>query len=89
MNYYTTIGKTAFCPYLKMTVSLTGKYQILGDTNKVKFSHAWCSIVENSHKPIWEQSESEKYLLCPCNGTCELVENFNDNINIKKYGLSF
>ncbi len=89
MPYYTTIGKVALCPYLQMTVSLTGKYRFIGDTNKVKLCHASCSIVENSYLSTWEQNEGEKYIKCPQNNSCELLENFNDGINPKKYGLSF
>ncbi len=89
MSYFTTIGKTVYCPYLQMEVSLTGKYRILGDTNKIKLSCVSCSIVENSQLPIWEQDESGKYISCPQNGSCELVKNFNDGINPKKYGLTF
>ena len=89
MPYYTTIGKTAFCPYLQMIVSLTGKYQFIGDTNKVKLCHVSCSLAENSHQPVWEQNNDEKYIICPQNGSCELFENFNDGIIPGKYGLSF
>lgn len=89
MLYYTTIGKTAYCPYLKMNVTLTGKYQLIGDTNKVSFSYAWCSVTENSRHPVWEQDEELKYLSCPKSGNCDLVNNFNKNVNVKKYGYSF
>ena len=89
MLYYTTIAKTVYCPYLQIEVSLTGKYQILGDTNKIKLSSVSCSIVENSHRPIWEQDESGKYIACPKNGSCELLQDFNNGMDPKKYGLSF
>ena len=89
MPCYTTISKVAYCPHLQMDVTLTGKYQILGDTNKIKLFSVSCSVVENSHQPVWEQNETLKYIKCPENGRCELFQNFNDGINPKKYGLSF
>lgn len=88
MPYFTTIGKSVYCPYLKMEVSLTGKYQMLGDANKVKLSCVSCSVIENSRRPIWEQDESEKYIICPRNGSCELLKDFNNGVDFKKHGLS-
>lgn len=89
MPYYTTIAKTIYCPYLQMSVTLTGKYQILGDTDKIKLTNVSCSVVENSHHPIWEQNEGEKYIVCPHNDSCQLLDNFNDGIDPMKYGFSF
>ena len=89
MVYYTTIGKMVYCPYLDMDVSLTGKYRLIGDSFKVEFCYATCSIVENSRKPIYDQNENEKYLQCPKNNHCNLLnkENFNKDVNLKEYGL--
>lgn len=87
MGYYTTIGKVDYCPYLKMNVSLTGKYNLIGDRCEAKFSYATCSVVENSIKPTFEQDESIKYLKCPQSGNCEVLDNFENGINLKKYGL--
>lgn len=89
MPYYTTISKVVFCPYLQMNVSLTGKYRLLGDTNKIKLTSVSCSVIENSHLPVWEQNENEKYLVCPQNNFCELLKDFNNGIKPEKYGLSF
>lgn len=88
MIYYTTINKTVYCPHLDMSVSLTGKYRFIEDSRKAEFCNATCSIVENSRQPIYLQDETAKYLRCPNNGNCSLIQNFNKDINLKKYGLS-
>ncbi len=86
MSDYTTIGKTVTCPYLNMKVTLTGKYHFIGES--CQFSYATCEIVENSKLPPYEQPENIKYYICPQNGHCNLLENFEHGINLKKYGLS-
>lgn len=86
MGYYTTIGKTVTCPYLHMKVTLTGKYRLIGES--FKFSDATCEIVEKSKLPPYEQPEDTKYYICPQNGHCDLLKNFENGINLKKHGLS-
>lgn len=86
MSYYTTIRKTVTRPYLRMKVTLTGKYRFIGES--CQFSNATCEIVENSKLPPYEQSEDTKYYVCPQNGGCDLLKNFESGINLKEYGLS-
>ncbi len=88
MAYYTTITKSFVCPYLKMNVWLTGKYQLSDSTQnpyEAKFKSAVCSITENSHKPIYEQTENEKYLRCP-NSSCKYSDEFDRIIDLRKQG---
>lgn len=87
MSYYTTVPKIVYCPYLKMKVLLTGKYTLEGNDYKAVFSYATCSVVENSQKPSYKQDENTKYLKCPHGGHCELIDKFEEGINLQKYGL--
>lgn len=86
VSYYTTIGKTVTCPYLHMKVTLIGKYRFIGEF--CKFSNATCEIVENSKLSPYEQPEDTKYYICPQNGDCDLLKNFEKGINLKEHGLS-
>lgn len=89
MPYYTTISKIFHCPQLDIDVFLTGKYR-LSDNNlapyQAKFSCATCSVVENSNKAIWEQSEEFKYFKCP-NSSCNFSNEFEREIDLRKHGL--
>ena len=86
MSYYTTIGKTVTCPYLLMKVTLTGKYRFIGES--CQFSNATCEIVENSKLPPYEQSEDTKYYVCPQNGGCDLLKNFESgNSKVTAFSL--
>lgn len=89
MPYYTTISKLFHCPQLNLDVFLTGKYR-LSDNNRTpyqaKFSCATCSISENNHKPIYEQTEEYKYLKCP-NASCNFSDEFEREIDLRKRGL--
>lgn len=86
VSYYTTIGKTVTCPYLNVKTTHTGKYRLMGES--CEFSYATCKIVEDSKLPPYEQPEDTKYYVCPRNGNCELLNNFEKGIDLKKHGLS-
>lgn len=88
MPYYTTITKSFFCPYLKIDVWLTGKYQLSDNARnpyEARFKNAVCSIMENSHKPVYEQDGNEKYLKCP-NSSCKYSDEFDHIIDLRKQG---
>ena len=87
MSYYTTIAKNVRCPFLDDRVIITGKYQINAYTDNASFLYATCSIVENSKLPPYEQDESIKYFSCPNGGNCNLLDKFEDSIDLTKYGL--
>lgn len=89
MTFVTTIGKTVFCPHLQIEVALTGKCRISGDANDARLMYVSCSVVENSHLPIYEQEDHLKYFVCHQSDNCELIHKFKEEINLGKYGKKF
>ena len=83
MTFRTTKSKSFYCSHIDMNVTLTGSYRISEHENEAHFLYADCSIVENSKLPIYEQSESIKYLRCPLDKPCDLSAHFDDVINLK------
>ena len=86
MPTYTTIEKTITCPCYNETVTLTGKYYLTSNPSnpyEAKFRYATCPIIENSHLPIYEQSEEIKYFRCTHQGEhCDFSSAFPDTISL-------
>lgn len=47
--YFTYLGATGFCPHIKATVTLSGKYKEIDDTT-FEFALFTCPIVENAKR---------------------------------------
>ena len=86
MPTYTTIGKTITCPCFNEAVTLTGKYMLTRNQlnpYEAKFSYATCPIIENSHLPVYEQSEENKYIRCTYQGGhCDFSSAFPGTISL-------
>lgn len=80
--YFTYLGATGFCPHIKATVTLSGKYKEIDDTT-FEFALFTCPIVENAKLPPYEQSEDFKYLP-PCSNPneCPIAGQFKRRVKL-------
>lgn len=88
MEMHTTIiCKNVLCPKWGIRVPLSGKYSFSdtpGEEYIAHFMFSTCPIVENSCLPLHKQAKEYKLMLCPEYRSCELLNNFPTQIDVRK-----
>lgn len=81
----TYLGCSGFCPHIQETVTLSGKYSFVenSEMRKLRFLTFTCPIAENAKLHYYEQCEKYKYLK-PCENSynCPIAKNFKEIVTL-------
>lgn len=72
------------CPCWGVYVGVSGLYRDVDDSGRRTFVRAVCPIIENSKRPIYDQSEEYKYMRCNDPHSCPLYTEFQPLITSDK-----
>lgn len=91
MTYYTTVGKSYFCPMWKIKITITGNYYFFDEDNPylAKYVSCKCPILENLKLPIHKQNkEYSLYRFCKMENECLHKISFKRQIDVREDGYS-
>ena len=82
--YYTFLSKSITCPYWNIEVSLRAKYRYVDNGPIATFMYSTCPIIENQMLPLSEQSIEYELMRCPFEHGCEMLKNFEREVDLRK-----